>query len=238
MRDVHCNAHVREVESVAQPDQGQSDDMMRNQLLEVLTRLLQHQHQHNRLLRPITRLQQVIRLEHALMRAVRESLVHASRVEIPHRAATHDPHAERTVEPKVQRRVRLLHKAALLGSTFDPACDGDGADEALHAELARETEHDDVEGDEGEVAPAFAVVSWRVGVCADGGGDQGVRGIERVREEEACGERVRGRRVDKVESQADKHEDQGQEPCVSDACAFELGEGTADAAAFGAAGLV
>src|SRR5690242_10031540 len=130
VRNVHGNAHVGEVEAVAQPDQRERDDVVRNQLLEVLARLLQHEKQHNSLLRPVTSLQEVVRLEHALVRAVREPLVHASGVEVPHGAAAHDPDAERAVETKIQRSVGLLHEPALLGAALDAAGNGDGTDEA------------------------------------------------------------------------------------------------------------
>lgn len=154
--------------------------MVRNQLLEVLARLLQHEEQNNSLLRPVTSLQQVVRLENALVRAVWEPLVHASGVEVPHGAAAHDPDAERAVETKIQRSVGLLHEPALLGAALDAAGNGDGADEALHAELAREAQNDDVKGDKRKVARSLAVVCGRVGVCADRGGDEGVIAWERV----------------------------------------------------------
>ena len=63
MRDVHREPHVREVEAIAQIDQRERDDVVPDQLLEVLARLLQHQQQHDHLLGPVRRLQQVVRLE-------------------------------------------------------------------------------------------------------------------------------------------------------------------------------
>lgn len=56
VRDVHSNSHIREVKPVAQSDQRERNHMMQHQLLEILPRSLQLQHQHNRLLRPVTRL--------------------------------------------------------------------------------------------------------------------------------------------------------------------------------------
>lgn len=234
--DVHGDAHVGEVEAVAEPDQRQRDDVMRHQLLEVLARLLQHQQQHDRLLGPVARLQEVVRLENSLMRPVREPLVHAGGVEVPHGAAAHDPQAKGPVQAKVQRRVRLLHEAALLGAALDTASDGDGADEALHAELAREAQHDNVEADKGEVARALAVVRGRIAVGADGRGDQRVRGRQWVREEQARGDGVGRVRVDEVEGDGCEQENQREQPCVADAGALELGEAAADGAAFRAAG--
>jgi hypothetical protein len=114
VRDVHGQPHVRKVEAVAQPNQRESDDVMRDQLLEVLTRLLEHQQQHNHLLRPVARLQQVVRLEQGLVREVRVPLVHAGRVKIPDGRAAHDVQPERAKHGKVSGRVRLLHEARLL----------------------------------------------------------------------------------------------------------------------------
>ena len=62
-RDVDRNAHVGEMEAIAQPDERKRDYMMENELFEVLSRLLEHQYQHDGLLRPIARLQQVVGLE-------------------------------------------------------------------------------------------------------------------------------------------------------------------------------
>lgn len=238
MRDIHRNPHIRKMKPITQPNERQRDDMMRHQLLKILPRLLQHQHQHNSLLRPVTRLQQVIRLKNRLMRAVRKPLVHARRVEIPHGAAAHDPDAEGPVDPKVQRGVGLLHEAGLLRAPADAEGNGHGADQALHAEFAREGEDDDVEGDEGEVARAFAVVCGGVGVEADGFCDEGVVGIEGIGEEERGGEGVRWVGVDEVGEDGGEHQEEGEQPCVSDAGAFEFREGAAGGAAFGAAGLV
>lgn len=196
--DVHGNAHVCEVEAVAEPDQREGDDVVRNQLLEILARLLQHKQQHNGLLCPVARLQEIVRFEYGLVRPVGKALVHARRVEIPHGAAAHDPEAKGPVETKVQGRVGLLHEPALLGAALDAARNRDGADEALHAELARKAQDDDVEANKGEVARALAVVCGRIGIGADGRGDKGVVAWERVREEQTGGDGVRGVRVDKV----------------------------------------
>lgn len=89
------------MEAITQPDQGQSDDMMQHQLLEILPRLLQHEQQDQTLLSPVTGLKQVVCLEQAFMRLMREVLKHGSCVEIPHRGAAHDIQTERTVDTKV-----------------------------------------------------------------------------------------------------------------------------------------
>ena len=56
MRDIHRQPHIRKVKAVAQPDERNRNDMVSHQLFKVLARLLELQHQHYRLLRPIRRL--------------------------------------------------------------------------------------------------------------------------------------------------------------------------------------
>lgn len=159
VRDVHGDPHVRKVEAIAQPDERERDDMMQHELLEVLPRLLQLQHQYNRLLRPVRSLQQVVRLEESVVRAVREALVHACRVEVPDWRARHDVQAEGAEDGEVDGCVELFHEAGLLCAGFDSGGDRDGTDEALHEELAGKGQDYGVEGDEGEVLLALAVLS-------------------------------------------------------------------------------
>jgi len=171
MRDVHSDAHVSEVEAVAQSNKRERDDVVQHQLLEILTRLLKLQHQDNSLLRPVRSLQQVVSFEASLVSSVREALVHASGVEVPHRRARHDPQTERTEDGKVHCGVCLLHEASLFPTALDSGADGQGSDQTLHAELAGEGEDDGVEGDESKVLAALAIlcrvadVRWE-GVCA------------------------------------------------------------------------
>ena len=120
MGDVHGDTHVREMEPVAQPDERQGDDVMQHQLLEVLPRLLQLQHQDQALLRPVRGLQEIVCLEHRLVRSVRESFVHARGVEIPHRRAAHHVQAKRPEDGEVDRGVELLHEPRQLPSTSYP----------------------------------------------------------------------------------------------------------------------
>lgn len=90
MRDVDRQAHIREMEAVAQPNQRKRHNMMADKLFEILPRLLQQQAEHEGLLRPIASLQQIIRFEQTLVRTMREPFKHAHRVEIPHRRPRHD----------------------------------------------------------------------------------------------------------------------------------------------------
>lgn len=126
MRDVHSNTHISEMEPVAQANKRKRDDVVQNQLLEVLARLLQLQHQHDRLLRPVCRLEQVVCLEVRLVSAVRESLVHASRVEVPNWCARHNPESEWPENGKVHGCVCLFHEASLLSTALDTSADGQG----------------------------------------------------------------------------------------------------------------
>lgn len=105
------------------------------------------------------------------MGAVWEALVHASRVEVPDGCARHDPESERPENSKVHCCVCLLHEASLLSTALDTGADGQGQDQALHAELASEGEDDGVESDEGKVLLALAILRWvadvsRKCVCA------------------------------------------------------------------------
>ena len=119
MRDINRNTHIREMEPITQPNQRQSHNMMSHQLLKILPRLLQPQTQHNKLLSPITRLQQVIRFKHALVRSMWEPLKHACRIEIPHRRPAHHIQSQRSKDGKVNSGVDLFHEAVLLCAALD-----------------------------------------------------------------------------------------------------------------------
>jgi hypothetical protein len=228
IRNVHGNVdgntHVGEMETVAQPDQSQSNDMMQDQLFEILSRLLQHEQQHNSLLSPITRLQEIVSLEDGLVGAVRETLKHGIRVEVPDGRATHDVQPKGTENGKVHGRVELLHEPGLLCFPQNAQTNGQRADHALHEELAGEAQDDGVKGDKGEISLSLAILNWLAG-----------RGVERVGEEDAVVEGVRGRGVDSVKSEDQEHEDQGIEPCVSERDADVTSEETACLAALGCA---
>ena len=101
MRNVHGNAHVREVKAVAQPDERQSNDMVRHEFFEVFSWLLQHEEQHNHLLCPVTCLEQVVCLEQAFVLSIRERLVHWCRAKIPQRRAVHHIESEGAKDGKV-----------------------------------------------------------------------------------------------------------------------------------------
>lgn len=82
---------------------------------------------------------------------------------------------------------------------------GKGTNHALHEELAGEAQDDGVEGDKGKISFALAILNWLAR-----------RRVERVGEEDAVVEGVRGRGIHSVESQDQEDEDQGVEPGVSE----------------------
>jgi hypothetical protein len=226
VRDVHGQSHVREVEAVAQPDQRQRDDVMRDELLEVLSRLLEHQQQHDHLLRPVARLQQVVRLEQGLVREVRVARVHAGGVEVPHGRAPHDVQPQRADDGEVDGRVRLLHEARLLGARADAVVYGGRAEDALHEQLAREGQEDRVEGHEGEVAAPLAVLHRR----------RIVRLGKRVGEEEGGAHGVGLGRVRGVAAGDGEAGEQRAQPGVAQRDGLPAAEEGAHAPALGAAG--
>jgi hypothetical protein len=237
--DIHCDSHIREMEAVAEPDQTDGDDVVRNQLAEILPRLLEHKEQYNELLCPVTCLEQVVCLDKCLVCAMREILVHACGVEVPDRCACHDPQPKRAVQSKVEGGVGLLHESRLFRATLDTIVDGYGPNEPLHAKLSREAQHNDVEADKRKVACALAIVGRAVRVCAHVCGYERVAAVEGIRNEETGGYRVRGIRVYGIERGDEEAENQRAEPCVSYALAPEFGKRAAHGATLGAAaGLV
>lgn len=234
---VDGDAHVGEVEAVAEGDEGEADDVVADELLEVLARLLHAEEQDDGLLGPVGGLEEVVELDGGLVGAVREGLVHAARVEVPDGGARHDEDASRAEEEEVDGRVGLLHEARLL-----VAPEAGGArprpQHLLHDELAREGEHDGVEGHKGHVPGALAVVD-------------GLRGVvlrQPVREEDETVQRVGFARVDGVAREEEAEDGQGQHPRVPHArlphareqaaCTTAFGETLAAAAAAAGAGAI
>ena len=176
MRDIDRHTHIREMKSITQPDQRQSHNVMSHQLLKILPRLLQPQTQHNKLLSPITRLQQVVRFKNALMRPMWEPLKHARRIEIPHWRPTHHIQTQRSKDREIYGSVDLFHKAVLLCAALDAVVECQRPDESLHKEFAGEREDDDVKAYESEVAGPFTVVGTGFGAIVGVVGDEGVVG--------------------------------------------------------------
>ena len=158
MRNVDRNAHISEMEAVAEPNQCQRHNMMQHQLFEILPRLLQQQDQHEPLLRPVTCLQEVVGFEPRLMRPVRETFVHAFHVEEPDRCPTKHIQPYRPRDAKVHGGVELLQEPALLPALSNPTVKRYRFNETLHQKLPREREDDRVEGYEAKVLRPFAVL--------------------------------------------------------------------------------
>ena len=188
--------------------------MVSHELPEVLARLLQLQQQHDRLLRPVACLQEVVGLKEGVVRAVRERLVHAGSVEVPHRRAAHDVQTERAEDAEVDGRVHLLHEAALPRPRSKATLPRHRPQQPLHEKFAGEGEHDHVKGEECKVGLALAIVGRRMSIITSPGRDQRVVGRQRIREEERLVERVGGRRVDGVEEQDREDDDEGIDPGV------------------------
>jgi hypothetical protein len=193
------------MEAIAQKDQGQTDDVMTDQLLEILPRLLQPQQHDQRLLSPIRRLEQVVELEDGDVALVRIPVVQAVRGEVPHGRLRHDVHADGAHDAEVQRRVGLLHEAGLLAAAADAGGTGPRAEDLLHDEFAREGEDDGVEGEEGDVPFSLSVLR----------GDGRVGLGEFVGEEDEVVDWVGFGRVQRVQEAEGEEDGEGDGPRVS-----------------------
>lgn len=162
MRNKDRNTHVREVESITQEDEGQRYDVMANEFLEVLSRLLHPQKQNDSLLSPKGCLEEVVELEISRMCLVRKVFVHPNGIEIPYGCPAHDIHACRTQKAKIYGRIHLFHESRLLGSTLEsaPACKW--PEDFLHDELASKGEHNNVEEDKSYIPGTLAILHRRV----------------------------------------------------------------------------
>jgi hypothetical protein len=173
--NVNRDAHVGEVESVAQGNKGQSDDVVQDELLEIFPGLFQEQHQHDGLLGPVARLKEIVCLVYPLKFSMRKTFKHSGGVEVPERALGHDIQPKGTKDGKVDCSVDLLHESHLLALGCNATPDSPRPDDPLHDEFACKGENNDIEADEGDVELAFAV---HVGAS-------GIAGAQRVREEDS-----------------------------------------------------
>lgn len=223
VRYVHRNTHVGKVESVAQCDQGDGDDMVQHQLAKVLPRLLELQEEHKGLQDPEGGLDEVVCLEVRFVCTVREAFVHADDVKVPDGGAAHQPDAVRADEGEVDGEVRLFHEARNLALAPNAEADGHGTDEALHEEFAGEEEDDGVEGDKGNVSRALAVLRDIADVGGEGIGSFVERRVG-VREENGGVEGVMLAGGDEVEGEDGGGEDQRDEPGVLEGCSAEAAD--------------
>lgn len=157
MGDIHRNAHVGEVEAVTQTDQRQSDDVMSDKLLEILSGLFELQQQHNRLLSPVTSLEQVIGFEDGYVLSVRETLKHGRGVEVPDIRLLHHVQTERPKDRKVHGCVDLLHESSSLSSAANATVCSPWANHALHQKLPCERQDNSIEADKSKVQGTFSV---------------------------------------------------------------------------------
>lgn len=209
MGDVHRQSHVGEVEAVAEADEGQGDQVMADELLVVLARLLHAQHEHDELLSPVGGLEEVVELEVGLVGLVWGALVHARGVEVPDRRVAHDIHAPGPEEAKVDGRVHLLHETCLLAPVLEPRVASERTEQLLHDELAGERQHYDVESHEANVPNTLAIENW----CVRGGA--GRRG-QLVAKENQVVDGVRLGRVQGEEAQENAEQNGGQGPGMLD----------------------
>lgn len=187
MSDVDSDANVGEMETIAEANEGQADNVMSNELLEVLSRLFHTKDQDNGLLSPVSSLEEVIKLDDALVGTVREVLVHAASVEIPDGSAAHDVHASRPENTKVNGRVQLLHKPCLLALAKTSGA-SKRPEHLLHNELTCKREDNSVKSNKGNIPAALAIVQ---GFCW-------IVPRKRIRQEDEAVERIGLGRVDSV----------------------------------------
>ena len=240
MRNINRNPHIHKVKSIAQPNQNQRNNVMPNQFPKILSRLLELQQQHNGLLRPIARLQQIVRFEKTLVGSMRVFLEHSSCIKIPHWRPTHNIETERAKDGEIDGSVDLFHEAGLLCAGVNAAGDGEWADDSLHEKFAGERENDDVESHESKVAGTFVILNRSVGTTGSVRGNERGGGWEWVGEEESAVDGVAFGGIDEVEGDYEEGEDEWVHPCVSErevSPAADYGAGFAAFAVMGGFGV-
>ncbi|KAH3682190.1 hypothetical protein WICPIJ_006853 [Wickerhamomyces pijperi] len=162
-RDVNGQPHFGEVENIAGPDQKNRNNVMEHQLHEILSRLLNLQHQDTRLLRPEGSLHQVEDLVQVVVREVRIGEVHVGGVEVPQVRVVHDVKPERTREGVIHNGVALFKESVHLGEVpvLGQKVVGYWLQDDLHDEFSKEKEKDDVKSDKEQVLVPLPVL-----VCA------------------------------------------------------------------------
>lgn len=204
VRDVNSNAQVSKVEPVAQSDERQCYDVVTDKLLEILPGLLQLQHQHDGLLCPVTRLEQVKGLEKRFMLPVGKTFEHGRRIEIPNVRPVHHIETKRSEDTKVDRGIHLLHETCSLAFTANSTPTCQRTDHALHQELASERQNNCVEGHKSDVLGTFSVHDGATGCLRR----------SRIGQENSAVHGVGLGWVDQVQRQEDNQYEKGKEPCV------------------------
>lgn len=115
------------MKTIRSEDQGQGDDVVSHQFLEILSWLLEAHEQDNHLLCPVCRLREVVCLENSVVCLVRESLKHAGSIEVPDWGPGHDIQSQGSQNGKVYGSIGLLHEAGLFRSRLQSGLDGQRA---------------------------------------------------------------------------------------------------------------
>lgn len=157
MGEVDGKAHVREMETVAQPNQSERNDMVAHQLIEILPRLFQLQDHHNSLLCPKAGLEQIVRFEQALVLSMWKIFEHSRGVEVPDRRSRHNVETVWYEDAQIHGGVHLFHETSHFPAATDAAVQPPRVDETLHEKLTGEGQDDSVESNESEIFPALAV---------------------------------------------------------------------------------
>lgn len=160
MGDVDGDTHVSKMEPITQPNQCESDDVVKDQLLEIFPGLFEHENKNDTLLGPIACLKKVVGLEECIVFFMWKAFEHSGSIEIPERTPRHDIQTKGAKNSEVHGGVDLFHESGLFRSILDTALNGYRPNESLHEELAGEAEDDGVEGHECDVLLAFAVHDW------------------------------------------------------------------------------
>lgn len=160
VRDVDSQAHVGEVEAVAEADERQTDKVVAHKLLEVLPGRFHAEDEYDGLLRPVGGLKKVVEFEAVFVGLVWEPLVHSRGIKIPHWCLAHNVHAPWAAESEIDGGVHLFHEAGLFALGLDTSVTGQGLQQLLHDELAGEGQDDDVEGHEGDIPGPLAILCW------------------------------------------------------------------------------
>lgn len=179
---------------------------MEDEFFEILPWLFQLQHQHDRLLAPVTRLEEIVSFEQDFMLPMRKSFEHCGGVKIPQRTPGHHIEPERTKNGKVQGGISLLHEPRLFATFSDSAPQRKRFNKPLHEEFSCEREYNGVKGHKRKVMPALAIhirpsrIIW----------------TKRIGEKDGMVERIRRFRIQGIESKDNKDDDEGIEPSMTE----------------------
>lgn len=90
MRNIHGDTHAGKVEPVAQEDKSQSDYVVQDEFLEILSRLFQLQYENDCLLSPVAGFKKIECLEDTYVFTMGEPFKHGSGAKVPEICLLHD----------------------------------------------------------------------------------------------------------------------------------------------------